>query len=820
MNVLGRFTVIPELPAPLNPLLDLASNLWWSWHPEAQQLFEELNPQAWKRFRKNPIKVLLETDPQRLDALAQEPAFLGRLQAVVERFQSYLRDRASLSPDIAYFSMEFGFHESLPIYAGGLGILAGDHIKSASDLKIPLVGVGLFFHQGYFHQEIDEEGRQKEFYEELVPAELPLDLVRGTDGRALKIQVELLGGSRDLIAYRVRVGGVAVYLLSADLPENPPEVRQITARLYAPGQEMRIQQEILLGIGGVRLLRALGLAPKVWHMNEGHAAFITLERIRERVAEGVPFAEAREAVRASTLFTTHTPVPAGHDRFSLELIGRYLGGWWDHLGISYEEFIRLGEEQLEGGRVFSMSNLALRLSAAANGVSALHGAVSRQMFHHFWEGLEEEEVPIGSVNNGVHLRSILHPRLAELYAQSFGLPEEDQVPTLWATERLPEGKLWKVKAALREELVKEVRERLYAQRWRNGESPARLRQAERVLDPGVLTIGFARRFATYKRALLLFKDPERLKKIFEGPYPLQVLFAGKAHPSDEPGKQSIQKLIATIRELGLDDRILFLENYDLALARQLVQGVDLWMNTPRRPLEASGTSGMKAALNGALNFSVLDGWWAEAYNGRNGWRIGDDRSYASEEIQDLADAQSLYDTLEHEILPLFYARGADGIPSGWLSMVRESIRSGGVYTASRMVLDYVSRYYEPIQARVRTLEGRLTEVVRWQEEVERRWPEVRLRVEAPVTSFVDGAPIEVEAWLWPAGLAPEDLRVELVTRRSRGGLEVIPLELEASGEELKYRLSYRPSQPGSYVYGIRVVAVHPWLSRFKVRWAS
>ncbi|HAR68579.1 MAG TPA: alpha-glucan phosphorylase, partial [Thermus scotoductus] len=540
--------------------------------------------------------------------------------------------------------------------------------------------------------------------------------------------------------------------------------------------------------------------------------------VRELVAEGYTFPVALELARAGALFTTHTPVPAGHDAFPLELVERYLLGFWEKLSVDKEGFFALGLEEKPWGKVFSMSNLALRTSAQAGGVSRLHGEVSREMFHHLWPELLREEVPIGHITNGVHTWTFLHPRLRRHYAEVFGPdwlrhPED---PATWRVEGLGE-EFWRIHRDLRAELVREVRSRLYEQRRRNGESPSRLRQAERILDPEALTVGFARRFATYKRAVLLFKDPERLLRILQGPYPVQFVFAGKAHPKDEPGKAYLQELVARIKEYGLEDRMVVLEDYDMYLARVLVHGSDVWLNTPRRPMEASGTSGMKAALNGVLNLSVLDGWWAEAYNGKNGFAIGDERVYENEEAQDMADAQALYDVLEGEVLHLFYATGPEGYSSGWLSMVHESLRTVGPrFSAARMVREYLALYQ-----RGQEWAGK----ARGEEEVLRAFHQalpafygLALRVEVPGDLTLNGEPLRARAYL--EGEVPEALRpfleVQLVVRRAGGGLEVVPME-EASGW---FEVAYRPSRPGSYAYGVRMALRHPVTGRVEwVRWA-
>lgn len=830
MNVIGRITAMPTLPKPLVGLGEVAYNLWWSWNPDAQRLFEQINPSQWKRFRSNPVRALLEADPQRLQTLAEDAGYVGAVEATLTNLRLYLQSRPQKPPRIAYFSMEYGLHESLPIYSGGLGILAGDHIKSASDLGLNLTGIGIFYHEGYFRQQLTPEGQQREVYEDLLPEELPLTTVTSKDGKPLKVGVEFPGRAVHLMAYKVQVSTISVYLMSANLPENRPEDRALTARLYAPGQEIRIEQELILGVGGVRLLRALGQEPEVWHMNEGHSAFLGLERMRELVAAGHSFSEALEAASASALFTTHTPVPAGHDTFPLDLVERYLDGWWSKLGISKEEFIALGREEKSYGPVFSMSNLALATSRAAGGVSALHGEVSRGMFRHRWKGLEAEEIPIGHVTNGVHTFTFLHPEMHSLYLRSFPKTWAEQLhdPQQWSVDRLEEDELWSIRSKLRAQLVQEVRLRLFEQRRRNGGLHTRLRATEKVLDPGVLTIGFARRFATYKRAMLMFTDPDRLVSILNGPLPVQFVFAGKAHPKDEPGKEFIKKLAEKVRALGLEDKVIQLENYDMGLARTLVQGVDVWLNTPRRPMEASGTSGMKVALNGGLNFSILDGWWAEAYNTTNGWAIGDERSYATEEAQDQADAQSFYDTLQNEITPLFYARGAVGTPSGWLAMVRESIRTcGPAYSAQRMVDDYHRKFYIPLARRAAHLMEKggaaLKDLAAWKTLVQSNWNSVKIWVEPPPTS--PNLPLQLRAFVQAYGIPTEALKVELVVRRSSGDMEVVALK--PSGQErdaLLYTGTYQPARPGSYVYGVRVVATHPELSNPRelalVKWAG
>ncbi len=813
---------MPNLPKKLAGLRDIAYNLWWSWDPQAQALFEELNPQTWKAVRNNPVKALLEASTDRLEALSENAGYIGAVEAALTNFRRYLETRPKKTPSIGYFSMEFGFHESLPIYSGGLGILAGDHIKSASDLGLDLTGVGLFYHEGYFRQQLTAEGQQIEVYDAALAEELPLTPVLEADGKPIRVSVDFPGRKVFITAYKAQVGTIPVYLMSTNVPENSPADRWFTARLYAPGQEIRLQQEIILGIGGVRLLRALGIKPQVWHMNEGHAAFLGLERMVENVESGMGFGEAVERASAGALFTTHTPVPAGHDTFPLDLISSYMGEWWNRLKISKDDFLNLGRETKSFGDVFSMSNLALLTSRAAGGVSKLHGQVSREMFHERWEGLEVEEIPIGHITNGVHVFSFLSPDLLNLYTGTFPKTWRENVfdQSEWRVDALEETELWRIRNKLRGQMVNEVRTRLYEQRRRNGDLPAQVRRSEKVLDPTVLTIGFARRFATYKRAMLLMSDPERLKQILDGPLPVQFVFAGKAHPKDDPGKDFLKKMTQTIKSLGLEDKMVVLENYDIGMARTLVQGVDVWLNTPRRPMEASGTSGMKAALNGVLNFSILDGWWPEAFNTTNGWAIGDERSFysgdfVSEDAEDQANAQSLYDTLQHEIIPLFYARGSVGTPSGWLAMVRDSIRScGPMYSAHRMVDDYHHKFYTPLANRAAKVEsGAIVakDISSWKDSVRKGWGGVQISVLPPIR--VEDGSLEIAAKINSGSIAQENLLAELVIRRSTGDLEVIPLKQKSTeGGVTTFGGTYKPDRPGSYVYGVRAVAVHPNLS--------
>ncbi|MDP8940759.1 MAG: alpha-glucan family phosphorylase [Actinomycetota bacterium] len=696
-----------NIPDRLTRITEAAYNLFWTWNPKAQQLFSRLDPDLWKASEHNPIRLLDET--ANLEATAQDEGFVNLYDEVLRDLDSYiaLRDTwmehvyPGFDGPVAYFSAEFGLHESLPIYSGGLGVLAGDHVKSASDLGLPLVGVGILYAQGYFRQRINAEGRQEEVYEPFEPATRPIQPATYTDGQGILVTVGLPGRELHLKVWRVEVGRSTVLLLDADIPENDDEDRELTARLYGGGQRTRIVQELILGVGGVRALRAAGIRPSVYHMNEGHAAFSGLERMRELVSAGSSFEQAREKMVESTVFTTHTPVPAGHDAFPPDLFEEFMGEWSEALGISRDALWHLGHEQEEWGPTFNMTVLAMNLSAVSNAVSELHGEVTREMWNQPSESSASEADGdarrITHVTNGIHTWSWLAPELFDLFGRHAGGRAWQQMvqdTSAWSfLEKMPPEDLWRTHAATKLGMVEFVNDRLRLQAERNGGRP-------QELNPDALTIGFARRFATYKRATLLLHDPERLRRIVKNPdRPVQFVFAGKAHPADEPAKQFIQVLYRAAEEEDLAGHLFILEDYDMNIARHLVQGVDAWHNNPRRPLEASGTSGQKASLNGAPNFSVLDGWWPEAYNGKNGWTIGEAKEYDSQEEQDAADAESLYATLEEEISPLYYDRNAAGVPEGWVAIMKETIATvAPKFSTQRMVRDYIHKLYVPRMA--------------------------------------------------------------------------------------------------------------------------
>jgi starch phosphorylase len=697
------FTPIPERIARLR---DLAYNLWWTWHPEAQDLYRHIDADLWEEDYHNPVDFLRDVRQRKLEEAAANPEYLAEYDRVMAAFDRYMAAEDTWyrrtfgnanEVTIAYFSAEFGLHESLPIYSGGLGVLAGDHVKEASDLGLPFVAVGFIYPQGYFRQRLDQSGWQEAIYSKLNFADIAATQALTADGREVVVEVDLPGRTIYAKVYRIQVGRVSLFLMDTDIHPNSPQDRELSARLYGGDQEMRIAQEIVLGIGGVRALRQLGIHPTVWHMNEGHSAFLVLELVREKVAQGMPFEEAWREVRAQSVFTTHTPVPAGNDAFPLHLMEKYFSHFWPHLGLTREQFFDLALQQQSWGPTFAMTVLALKGSHAHNGVSKLHGHVARGMWHWLYPNVLQDEVPITSVTNGIHSSTWLAPAMRRLYDEALGPDWEEDLDNvaLWAKVRdIPDERLWEVRQALKGDLVAVARERVRQRHLRLGSPP----QVWPVLESEIFTIGFARRFATYKRATLLFREPERLKALLNRrDRPVQIIFAGKAHPADDPGKLFIQQVYQMSQQPGFLGRILFLEEYDMALARALVQGVDVWLNTPRRPYEASGTSGQKAALNGVVNVSVLDGWWPEAYNGANGWAVGEAREYSSQDEQDWHDAQHLYRILEQEVIPTYYDRGSDGIPHRWLAISKESIATiAPVFSTRRMVKEYVTRLYLPV----------------------------------------------------------------------------------------------------------------------------
>jgi starch phosphorylase len=692
-------------------LWSLANNIWWSWDPDCISLFRDLNPTRWQQLNQNPIAQLAEIPADELERRATELMLHSRINYCYRRQQEYLHADQTWGAQnagvlrtrpVAYFSAEFGLHESLPIYSGGLGVLAGDHIKSASDLGIPLVGVGLFYEQGYFRQYLDKDGWQKEEYLETDITHLPLQIAIGQNGEPVVVEVATRTGEIRAKVWRLNVGRCDLLLLDSNVAGNATEDRGLSSRLYGGNSRMRIRQELLLGVGGYRALRAMGISPGVLHLNEGHSGFAVLDAIRARMEdEGIDFKAAASQVPREVVFTTHTPVPAGHDRFDADLIEEHLGPLSDQLGLTLENLMGFGRvysnDQQE---TFCMTVLGLKLSRRANAVSSLHGEVSRAMWWNLFPGKPEDAVPIGHVTNGVHVPSWLAPQMRRLYDRHLGVAWQNRASekSIWnCIENVDDGELWETHLSLKSQLLDFARHRAVAQASRRGESKETLNRLEKVLSPDALTIGFARRFATYKRANLILTDIRRLASLVNDPKrPVQFLFAGKAHPHDEPGKLVLQQIARMMRDTDLGDKFVFIEDYDINVGRYLVQGVDVWLNNPRRPLEASGTSGQKVVLNGGLNLSILDGWWAEAYDGLNGFAIGNGRTHSDIEVHDKRDGEDLYRTLRDEVIPLYYERDHDGLPRGWIKRMKRTIRTlGWRFNADRMVIDYTQKCYVP-----------------------------------------------------------------------------------------------------------------------------
>jgi starch phosphorylase len=704
VKILSADLLFTPIPQRITRLRELAYNLWWSWHPEAQELYRQIDPVLWEQDYHNPVNFLRDVRQRRLEAAAASETYMQQYDQVMGEFDRYMSASdtwfaraypAARDETIAYFSAEFGLHESLPIYSGGLGVLAGDHVKEASDLGLPFVAVGFIYPQGYFRQQLDASGWQEAIYSKLNFADIAASPALTPQGHEVVVEVELPGRTIYAKVYRIQVGRISLFLMDTDIHPNSPKDRELSARLYGGDDEMRVAQEIVLGIGGVRALRQLDVNPTVWHMNEGHSAFLVLELARELVQRGTPFVDAVKEVRARSVFTTHTPVPAGNDTFEMQLMEKYFAQYWPQLGLSRDEFFNVAFQQTAWGPRFAMTVLALNLSERHNGVSKLHGHVAREMWHWLYPDKSQDEVPITSITNGVHTATWLAPESRRLFEAYLGQDWEAHLDdlALWQkVHEMPDEVLWETRRALKCRLVAFARERTKRHYEQLGTPP----MVWPVLDEDAFTIGFARRFATYKRATLLFKDPERLKAILNrGDRPVQIIFAGKAHPKDDPGKLFIQQVYQMSQQPGMAGRILFVEEYDMFVARQLVQGVDIWLNTPRRPHEASGTSGQKASLNGAPNLSILDGWWPEAYNGRNGWSIGEEREYADQDEQDWLDGQQLYHLLESEVVPLFYEREG-GVPRKWLAWSKAAIATvAPVFSTRRMVKEYVTKLYMP-----------------------------------------------------------------------------------------------------------------------------
>lgn len=837
MRRLHTLRVIPSLPEPIERLRTLAHDLHWTWNHEAIDLFRRLDPFHWREVGQNPIRQIAELPQETLQEAAQDKAFLALLDQVWEDFARYRSDSAWFQAEhpedgdmrVAYLSMEFGLHECLPMYSGGLGVLAGDHLKAASDLGIPLVAIGLFYRRGYFRQYLNADGWQQENYPLYDTFTLPVEQVLGDDGDPVEFTMDLAGRPVVVQIWKVQVGRVPLYLLDTSHLDNHSDDRRITEILYGGDTEMRIRQEIILGIGGMKALVELGLHCTVFHMNEGHSAFLALERIRRRMElHQLTFDEAREATRVSHAFTTHTPVPAGIDQFSQELMDKYFRAYRELIGLDRTAFLALGgADANDPSSPFNMATMAINLSACVNGVSRKHGEVSRRMWRRLWPSLALNEIPIDSVTNGVHASSWLSPEMAHVFDRYLGpdWQQDGRDFEYWSRiEKISNEELWRAKERARQRLITFARERLASQLERRGETRATVERAADALDMEALTIGFARRFATYKRANLLLSDKQRLVRLLSDPErPVQVIIAGKAHPRDEPGKNLIREIIHFAREEGVRDRIVFLEDHDINVARHLVQGCDVWLNTPRAPMEASGTSGMKAALNGTLHCSTLDGWWAEGYHPEIGWTIGHGEVYEEPDEQDQIESELLYDLLEKEIIPLFYHRNQGRIPREWTETIKRSlVRICPQFSTGRMVRGYVEQAYLPNHRHMQRVTGddfaRAKELCAWKKRLANAWQDVKLGAVDVDThrKLTVGDRVPVAATIQLGALQPDDIRVETFIGRVGGerdidageGVPMQPGELGKDGS-VRYSGEIRCDHSGVYAFSVRVLPDHP-----------
>ena len=838
MYMFNRITVNPQLPKRINRLSEIANNLWWSWNTDFLKIFKEIDIDLWERVDKNPVKFLKLVSQEKLEQASINQQVLKQYDKIVNDFDGYMNSKntwfSKKYPNnkndiIAYFSAEYGLDETIPIYSGGLGILSGDHLKSASDLGIPLVAVGLLYKNGYFHQKIDGYGNQQSIYKDIDLMNLPINPVKDEKGEELKVLLKLPGKNLYLKVWKINVGRITLYLLDSDIPENTDEdYRNITLRLYGGDQEMRIKQEIVLGMGGVNLLRTLGLDPNIYHMNEGHSSFLLLEVIKNIIKEKkVSFDIARDITSAKTVFTTHTPVPAGNDIFPMELVEKYFKGYWTKLGIDKDTFLHLGtkpNDTLDSG--FNMGILALKIAGKKNGVSKLHGAVSRELFGDVWPAIAANESPITYVTNGIHTCTWLAPNLKELY-NKYLIPywqDNIQIQETWKKiDNIPNERLWEEHQSRKNKLLKLVKENVTNNMKENGISYEEINEITSKLNPNALTIGFARRFATYKRATLIFRDLERITQILNNSEkPVQLIFAGKAHPADKEG----QELIKYIKEISMKPqfkgKIFVLENYNIGIARYLVSGVDVWLNNPRRPMEASGTSGQKASVNGVINFSVLDGWWAEGYDSKNGWTIGTNDEYSSYDIQDDADSNSMYTTLENKIIPTYYDKASNGISEKWLRIMKNSIIStGGRYSTSRMLCDYTDRLYMPLIDVYKKYYSDLSEVANlneWKTKMQINWEKIKIEQlnNMDNISIDAGNKIEVTCKVILPDISADNITVETYAGRitDKGTIEnitIMPMDLIEKIEEKReyiYKAKLELTTGGNYGYTFRVMPKH------------
>ena len=838
MYIFNRITVNPQLPKRIEKLSEIGYNLWWSWNTEFLKLFKEIDIDLWESVNKNPIKFLKLVTQEKLEKAAQSLEFLKKYDKVVENFEDYMKSKNNWFekkyPDnkndvIAYFSAEYGLDQTLAIYSGGLGILSGDHLKSASDLGVPLVAIGLLYKKGYFNQKINGNGIQETEYNDIDIENLPIESVKDSEGKDVLVALHFPKKKLYLKAWKVNVGRVELYLLDSDIEANIPEYREITKTLYGGDREMRIQQEIILGQGGVAMLKALGYNPTIYHMNEGHSSFLILELIYNLMKEKqVSFQIARDIVASKTVFTTHTPVPAGNDIFTLSLVEKYFKDYWDKLGITKQEFFQMGmkpDVQIDTTG-FNMGILALKVAGKKNGVSKLHGAVSRELFGEVWPNIAANESPITYVTNGIQTCSWLSPHLKELYNKYLIPYWQDRIydDEVWKKiSDVPNEELWKAHQERKVKMLAIVKENTINRLRRCGYNYDEIMKIVDCLDPNALTIGFARRFATYKRATLIFKDLERITQILNNKnQKVQIIFAGKAHPADKEG----QDLIKYIHEISMKPqfkgKVFLLENYNIAMSKYLISGVDVWLNTPRRPMEASGTSGQKASVNGVINFSILDGWWAEGYNAKNGWKIGESLEYSDYESQDRADSQSIYDTLENKIIPMYYEKDEDGISSRWMQTMKESIIStGGKYSTSRMLTDYVDKLYIPLCNLYNNYYaelGKVGELNEWKKSIKNAWDNIEITQENNLDNITldAGNNIEVRCKVKLPNINKDNIEAQVYYGKiSENGtvddISIIPMELEEADEESKiytYKAKVNLINGGNYGYTFRVMPKH------------
>ena len=845
MYVFNKITVKPQLPKSINRLDEIANNLWWSWNSEYLRLLKKIDRDLWETVEKNPVKFLKRVSQERLEMAAKDSSFVKEYEKVLKNYEDYMSSKdtwfSKKYPEnkndlIAYFSAEYGLDETIPIYSGGLGILSGDHLKSASDLGIPLVGVGLLYKNGYFHQKIEGYGIQKSEYKNIELDNMPIHPVKDEDGEDLLIEVKFQKRTVYLKVWKINVGRICLYLMDSDIDKNSPADRETTLKLYGGDQDMRIRQEIVLGIAGVRLLKKLGLNPTIYHMNEGHSAFLTLELIKNTIAEKqVSFEIAKDIVSSKTVFTTHTPVPAGNDIFPTDLVERYFNEFWPKMGLGREEFLKLGMkpcDQLEPG--FNMGILALKIAGKKNGVSKLHGEVSRELFGDVWPNIAANESPITYVTNGIHTCTWVPQNLKELYNKYLTSPAtpywQDKIyldETWKRIKNIPDNELWNAHLERKEKLIQIIKDNTTNRLRRAGVSYDEIKEMISGISSNDLIIGFARRFATYKRATLIFNDLERITEILnDKEHPVRLVFAGKAHPADKEG----QDLIKFIHEISMKPqfrgKIFLLENYNIAMSRYLISGVDVWLNNPRRPMEASGTSGQKASVNGVVNFSVLDGWWAEGYDQTNGWTIGTDKEYRSYAEQDIADSQSMYKTLETKIIPTFYNRPSENEPSEeWMKIMKQSIiTTGGKYSTARMLVDYTNNLYIPLINLYDEHFSKLDEAAEftsWKKHVKDNWDNILIeQTDNPENVRIDaGEAIEVGCKVTLPNLEKEDIRVEVYCGKisDEGRVEnitVVPMKFVSEEKEYKrytYTARISLSTGGNYGYTFRVMPTNKML---------